>query len=83
MSDDNRWTPCREIVELVTDYLEGALDMAARLNFEEHLAACPPCRDYLQQMRRTMELAARLGSSLLSPAARGDLILAFRGRGSR
>jgi predicted anti-sigma-YlaC factor YlaD len=69
---------CREIVELVTDYLEGSLDRRARLDFEEHLAACPPCREYLTQMRTAIRLAERLSRSPLSPVARGDLAQAFR-----
>jgi len=50
-------------VELVTDYLGGALSPGERARFEEHLATCPPCTAYLAQMRTTLELAAELGSS--------------------
>jgi predicted anti-sigma-YlaC factor YlaD len=50
---------CREVVEIVTDYLEGALppDVLARL--EEHLSVCDPCREYIAQVRTTTRLAAR------------------------
>ena len=47
---------CRELVELVTDYLEGALPPDERLDFERHLVWCSWCRDYLDHMRRTIEL---------------------------
>ena len=74
--------PCRDIVELVTDYLDDALDIATRLRFEEHLAACPPCREYLSQMRTAAALARGLAESPLSPARRQDLMKAFRERGA-
>jgi anti-sigma factor RsiW len=45
---------CRDLVELVTDYLEDALPAAERLRFEEHVAACEGCGAYLDQMRRTL-----------------------------
>jgi anti-sigma factor RsiW len=47
---------CQELVELVTDYLEGAMSAADRARFEEHLAICPGCQTYLEQMRQTMRL---------------------------
>ena len=47
---------CRELVELVTDYLEGALDGATRRRVDEHLAACPGCTAYLDEMRVTIRL---------------------------
>jgi anti-sigma factor RsiW len=74
---------CREIVEIVTDYLEGSLDVETRIGLEEHLAACPPCRDYLEQMRQTIDLAQRLSAGPLSPTQRGDLLAAFRERAGR
>ena len=78
--DEHHLLQCREIVEIVTDYLEGSLDLEARMGLEEHLAACPPCRDYLEQMRQTIELAQRLSAGPLSPTQRGDLLTAFRER---
>ena len=47
---------CQQLVELVTDYLEGAMSAADRARFEEHLAICPGCQTYLEQMRQTMRL---------------------------
>ena len=70
---------CREVVELVTDYLEDALDPADRMRFERHIAICPPCRGYLAQMRNTLQVAGRLDEESLSPEARETLMHAFRG----
>ena len=54
---------CREVVELVTEYLGGTLPPRDRTRFEQHLATCPPCTAYLAQVRTTLELAAELGSA--------------------
>jgi anti-sigma factor RsiW len=47
---------CQELVELATDYLDGAMSAGDRARFEEHLAICPGCQTYLDQMRQTMRL---------------------------
>jgi anti-sigma factor RsiW len=52
---------CQQWVELVTDYLEGALPFELHQAADRHLAACPHCREYLRQMRRTIEISGRLG----------------------
>jgi anti-sigma factor RsiW len=54
---------CREVVELVTEYLGGTLPAPDRERFDEHLATCPPCTAYLAQVTATLELAAELGSA--------------------
>ena len=64
---------CREVVELVTDYLDGALSRADRRRFEAHLADCPHCTEYLAQMRATIRLTGRLEPDDLTPAMRDDL----------
>lgn len=51
---------CREFVELVTDYLEGALPDSERARFEAHLAECDGCAGYLQDMRRTVDSMSEL-----------------------
>ena len=51
---------CRELVELVTDYLEGALGDDERARFEAHLGGCAGCTAYLHQMRTTIWLVGRL-----------------------
>jgi anti-sigma factor RsiW len=55
----DRDLPCRELAELVTDYLEGALSTAERARFEAHLAACEGCKRYLEQIRTTVDLTRR------------------------
>ena len=59
--------PCREVVELVTDYLEGALSRRDRRRFEHHIAGCPDCTAYLEQMRETLRLTGELVPEDLSP----------------
>ena len=69
---------CRELVELVTDYLEGALSAEERARFEEHIRPCGGCRTYLEQMRATIELTGRLSPSALTAEAEAALLAAFR-----
>ena len=69
---------CQELVELVTDYLEGALDAVDRARFEEHLAMCSGCRAYVEQLRTTLRLTGTLTEAALSPHLRDDLLGAFR-----
>jgi anti-sigma factor RsiW len=69
---------CQELVELVTGYLEGALPEPDRASFEHHLAGCTGCREYLEQMRATIELTGSLTPADLSPDAEQTLLAAFR-----
>ncbi|HJR18457.1 MAG TPA: zf-HC2 domain-containing protein [Actinomycetota bacterium] len=69
---------CKELVELVTDYLEGALSRRDRKRFERHIAACHGCTAYLEQMRVTIRLTGELVEEDLSEPARGELLAAFR-----
>ena len=71
--------PCRELVEVITDYLDGTLAEADRIRFEEHLANCPPCSEYVAQFRLTIELAGRVEPDQLSDEALAELEAAFRG----
>lgn len=66
------------MVELVTDYLEGALDEATRARFDAHLAGCDGCTAYLEQMRETIRLVGRLDKAAIPPEARAKLMAAFR-----
>ena len=69
---------CQQVVELVTAYLEDALDPNDRERFEEHLVFCDGCSNYLEQMRATVSISA--GAGLVLPAALEDRFLdAFRG----
>jgi anti-sigma factor RsiW len=70
---------CAELVELVTDYLEGALDASDVRRFEEHARGCPGCDTYLDQIRRTVREVGRLEPEHLDPQARDRLLAAFRG----
>jgi anti-sigma factor RsiW len=69
---------CRELVELVTDYLEGALDRRTRSRFERHISGCPHCTAYLEQIRETIRLTGMLREDQLEPQARDELLAAFR-----
>jgi anti-sigma factor RsiW len=75
--DDGGLT-CRELVELVTDYLEGALSPEDRSRFEAHIAGCDGCHTYVQQMRKTLALLGALTPDSISPRAERDLRAAFR-----
>lgn len=69
---------CKELVELVTDYLEGALPHADRVRFDEHLATCPYCAIYLDQMRQTIRALGRLPEASISSEALETLLAHFR-----
>lgn len=69
---------CRELVELVTDYLEGDLPPPERARFESHLAECDDCRAYLLQMRASVGALARLGERALTVEEQGRLVALFR-----
>ncbi len=63
---------CEQIVEMVTDYLEGTLSRSQRRRFEAHLADCPHCTEYLAQMRAAIRLTGKLGAEDLTPEMRED-----------
>jgi anti-sigma factor RsiW len=69
---------CREAVELVTDYLEGALEEGDRARLEGHLAVCPHCSEYLAQMRRTLDLLGRIEPEALEPEVQDELVALYR-----
>jgi len=70
--------PCQEVVELVTDYLEGALPASDRHRLEAHLATCPHCTEYLAQMRETIRLTGRLAPEDLTPQMRDEFTDLYR-----
>jgi predicted anti-sigma-YlaC factor YlaD len=70
---------CKELVELVTDYLEGVMPATERTRFEEHLAICEGCDAYLDQMRQTIRLTGRLTEYDVPKPAIDELLRAFRG----
>jgi predicted anti-sigma-YlaC factor YlaD len=69
---------CRELVEIVSDYLEGALPEEDRERFDAHLQECEGCRRYLDQMRTTIRVVGTLTEDVLDPNARDELLLVFR-----
>jgi anti-sigma factor RsiW len=69
---------CQQAVELVTDYLEGALSARQRRRFESHLADCPHCTEYLAQMRATIKLTGTLTPDDLTPRMRAEFIDIYR-----
>jgi anti-sigma factor RsiW len=69
---------CKELVELVTEYLEGTLPPAEHARFEMHITACDDCTTYLDQMRLTIDALGKLTEESIEPHARDDLLRLFR-----
>lgn len=70
--------PCREIVEVITEYLEGTLSEPDRTRFQEHLAVCSPCRTYLDQMRETIAALGKLTEDEIPEGDKQELLTLFR-----
>jgi anti-sigma factor RsiW len=69
---------CKQLVEAITAYLDGTLPATDRRRFDEHLATCPHCTEYLAQMRQTIARLGTIDETTLSPGARAELMTAFR-----
>ena len=69
---------CQQAVELVTDYLEGRLSRRQKRRFDTHLAGCPHCRAYLDQIKTTIALTGRVEPDSLDPEARATLLDMYR-----
>jgi len=69
---------CQELVELVTEYLEGTLSPAERARFEAHLKLCDGCSRYLEHMRRAIRLVGKLSEEAIAPEAEQTLLQDFR-----
>jgi anti-sigma factor RsiW len=69
---------CRELVELITEYLEGTLPSPDRARFEAHLDRCTHCRRYLAQMELTIRATGSLSEDSIDPKVRESLLEAFR-----
>jgi hypothetical protein len=69
---------CKELVELVTDYLEQRLSGHDVRRFEAHLASCEGCTAYVAQMRRTIEVVGTVTDADIAPGALDELLRAFR-----
>jgi anti-sigma factor RsiW len=70
---------CIELVDVITEYLDGDMPPDGRARFEHHLAGCPFCTDYVAQMRGTIARMGTLAADQLSPATQAGLLDAFRG----
>ena len=71
-------TVIRELVEIVTEYLEGGLSDADRSRFESHVGSCSGCANYVEQIRITIDLAGRVSADDLSAETKSGLLAAFR-----
>jgi anti-sigma factor RsiW len=70
---------CQEVVEIVSDYLDGAMAPAERRRFDAHLETCPCCTEYVEQLREVGGALRALGSESIDPGRRDELLEAFRG----
>jgi anti-sigma factor RsiW len=68
---------CQELVELVTDYLEGALSPGDLRRFDAHIAGCDACTEYLRQLRETIRVVGTITPDDLSPEAESELLAVF------
>jgi anti-sigma factor RsiW len=78
VTDQIEQLSCQELVELVTDYLEGALPDEERVRLERHLQTCDGCRDYVEQMRTTISLTGEARPAALTPEVEEALLASFR-----
>ena len=69
---------CKELVELVTEYIEGTLPDDVRMRVENHLKGCEGCTNYIEQMRQTIQLTGQIREEHLSPEQRDVLLKLFR-----
>ena len=74
---------CEQLVDLVTDYFDGALSQADRARFEEHIAECPMCQVHLARMRRVIRELGELHERDIDPAALAAMQASFTGWRSR
>ena len=69
---------CREVIDLLTDYVEDALPEQERRRVEAHLASCDGCTTYLEQVRETIRLTGMLTEEQIPDVERERLLDAFR-----
>lgn len=69
---------CKELVELITEYLENALPPEEQTRFEDHLRGCRGCQTYVEQMRQTIQLIGHLSEEEIPPDTQKDLLAIFR-----
>ena len=78
IDDTQREMACQELVEVITEYLEGTLPEVDRARFDAHLASCSACQEYLEQMQALVRLTGKLSARSLEPATVDSLLRAFR-----
>jgi len=69
---------CKELTEIVTDYLEGRMSLMDRLLFQLHVGMCRHCRAYLRQMKLTIRTLGKLPAEPIPPGAREELLRRFQ-----
>jgi anti-sigma factor RsiW len=69
---------CQELIELVTDYVEGTMSPADRARFERHVDGCADCHTYVDQMRRTIQIVGALVEEDIPDDAKRQLLHVFR-----
>jgi predicted anti-sigma-YlaC factor YlaD len=69
---------CRQVVEVLTDFLEGGMPPAERVRLEQHLAMCEGCMNYLEQLQGTIRLVGRLDRETVPPTTVAELLRVFR-----
>jgi anti-sigma factor RsiW len=69
---------CEELVEIITDYVEGTMPEVERRRFDEHLAVCSGCEHYVEQMRSTIQVVGSLREEMIAPETRDALLAMFR-----
>ena len=77
MAIDDELT-CKQVVELVTDYLENVLLPEMRKRLEEHVVDCPGCANYIEQVRLTVSMLHQLAQEPIFPETKQELLEAFR-----
>lgn len=78
MDPNQKELTCKELVELVTDYFEGALSLDDRERFDFHLVKCDWCKIYIEQLQFTVRTLGKLTEETIAPHAKEELLSAFR-----
>jgi predicted anti-sigma-YlaC factor YlaD len=74
---------CRQLAELVSDYIEGVLAPPLPARIADHLAGCADCTSYVDQMRATISVTGELPPGDVAPPVREALLELFRGWAGR
>jgi len=70
---------CRELLELISGYLDDALPADVRAAVQAHLAGCDGCATVLEEFRSTIAMTGKLTEEKVTPVQRDTLLAAFRG----